>query len=99
MFFSYSYISNMPPKPKTMSRKDKGISNVFKMAPRKVAKKAQVSAVTQQDLDSSQEAVDNQTAIDLGLDMDSRMNMMMNMLFDLTNKVNGQGKEPAVLLK
>ena len=81
----YAYISNMPPKPTTMSKKDKGDSNVSKMVPRKVAKKANNSAVTQQDLDSSQEAMDNQAVMDSGLDMASRMDMMMmNMFLQLT---------------
>ena len=43
--------------------------------------------------------MDNQTVMDSALDMASRMDMMMNMILDLTNKVNGKGKEPAVQLE
>ena len=63
--------------------------------PRNVAKRAKVSVVTHQDLDSNQEALDNETVIDLGLDMASRMDMMMTMLVDLTNRVNGREEESA----
>ena len=61
--------------------------------PRNVAKRAKVSVVTHQDLDSNQEALDNETVIDLGLDMASRMDMMMTMLVDLTNRENGREEE------
>ena len=38
--------------------------------------------------------MDNETLVDSGLDMVSRMDTMMTMLWDLTNKVNGQMDSP-----
>ena len=43
--------------------------------------------------------MDNQTVIESGFDMASRMDRMINMLLDLNNKVNDQGKDPAVPLE
>ena len=82
-----------------MNKKDEGNTDDSKRTPRKVAKKANVSSVTQQDMDSSQEATDNQAVMKSGLDMASWIDMMTNMLLDLNNKVNGQGKELAVPLE
>ena len=73
MFLSYSYFTNMLPKLKTKSKRVKEAANVPKRALSKIAKRAKFSVVTHHDLDRSQEAFDNETVIDSGLDMASRM--------------------------
>ena len=73
-------------------KKDNGAATVHTRSPRKVATKAKVSAVTQRDLDISEAARDTETVVNLGLDM------MMTMLLDLTNKVNGQEEASPVEL-
>ena len=89
-FHFYSYFTKMPPKPQTTGKRGNGAANVPKRATRKVGKKAKVSVVTSQGLDSSLEALDNETMIDSDLDLASRMDMMMTMLVDLMNTVKGQ---------
>ena len=72
----------MPPKPKTMSTRNKGTNNASKMPHRKAAKRARFSAAIQQDLDNEEEVTDKGAVTDLGLDMASStcMDMMMTML-------------------
>ena len=84
----------MPPKQKIMSKRNEGADNAFKRPPRKAAKTARFSAPIQQDLDNEEEVMGNRAFADPGLDMANTMDIMMTMLFDLTNKVNGQEKEP-----
>ena len=49
-----------------------------------------MSVVTPPDLDDSEQTLANEMGGDAGLDLASHMDMMMSMIVDLSQKVNGQ---------
>ena len=51
-----------------------------------------MSVVTPPDLDGSEKTLDNAIGGDAGLDLGSNMDMMVSMIMDLSNTVNGQGE-------
>ena len=79
-----------------MSKKQKGATSLSKRAPWKSARKPTVSVVTPPDLDGTEETLDSDVGGDTRLDMASQMDMLMSMIMDLSNKVNGQGQAAQV---
>ena len=79
----------MPPKTKTMVTKKNGCVSLSKRSPWKFTKKTILSVVTPPALDGISVVMANVCGGDVSLDLTSDMDMLMSMLVDVSNKVNG----------